>query len=164
MSNRDADFDKKMAKIDREVKAISGRMSDATPSFTVKVTDPMGWDAIPCCLFLRLHKHYFPKCDIVVSRVDGGGDGIMGDIFSLMMLAAANGTGLKIQCDTDPKTFGLIERSVRQLFKRTDKPSYGDTYKECSEILEACKGKDPEILIKTLTMSALRDGRVRIVS
>lgn len=164
MSKRESDFDKTMAKINSEVKAIVDVMPIDAPSFTVTVNDPMGWDAIPCCLFIRLHAHYFSKCAVVVSRTDGVDAGTMGSIFSLMMLAASNGTSLKFQCDTDPKIFALLEQCVRHLFKRTDKPSYGDTYKECSDVLAACKGKDPQILIKALTMAALRDGRVRIVA
>jgi hypothetical protein len=83
----------------------------------------------------------------------------MRSIMSLMMLAAGNGTTLKFQCDTDPRTFEVFRQCVGLLFRRTDKPGYGETYEECSKLLRGCKGKGCEYLLQELSKVTRLEGR-----
>ena len=149
--------------MNREVENVHKRIPEDAPSFTATVEDRTGWDAIPCALFAMLNLNCFPDCTVAVSKPDYGDKAVMRNIMSLMMLAAMNGDTLKFQCDTDSKTFEALRRCICLIFRRTDKPEYGETYKECSELLQNCKDKGHEHLLHELSKATRLEGRSPIL-
>jgi hypothetical protein len=87
----------------------------------------------------------------------------MRSIMSLMMLAAGYGSTLKFQCDTDPNTFEVFRQCVSHIFRRTDKPEYGETYDECSNMLRDCKDKGRGHLLQELSKVTQLEGRTPIL-
>ena len=159
MSEKDRSIDQPLEDELREAESLHDRIPKDAPSFTVTFMDPMPLDAIPCCLFMVLNRRYFPDCLVGVSTPENGDKAVMHKTFSLMMLAVGHGTEVTFRCDTDPKTFEALKRCLCLLFRRTDKPTYGETYKECSQILQDCNGKGPEYLLEELSKVTQLEGR-----
>ena len=159
MSEKDPSIDQRLEDELREAESLHDRIPKDAPSFTATVMDPTGLDALPCSLFGRLNYLYFPDCLVGVSTPENGDKAVMQQIFSLMMLAVGYGTTVEFRCDTDPKTFEILRRCLCLLFRRADKPSYGETYDECTQILQDCNGKGPEHLLEELSKVARLEGR-----
>ena len=163
MKDEPANIDKDLAELNREAETIHKHIPQDAPSFTATVEDRNGWDAIPCSLFVLLNTLYFPDCLVAISKPESGDKAVMWNIMSMMMLAAMDGVTLKFQCNTDPKTFEVFRQCVGLLFRRTDKPGYGETYDECSKILRACKDKGCEHLLQELSRVTQLEGRTPIL-
>lgn len=159
MSEKDRIIDQPMDDELREAESLHDRIPNDAPGFTATVMDPMGWDAIPCSLFMYLNRCYFPDCLVGVSKPGSDDKAVMQQIFSLMMLAAGYGAEVTFRCATDPQTFETLRRCIGLLFRRTDKPTYGETYKECSQILQDYKDKGPEHLLEELSKVTRLEGR-----
>ena len=151
MSEKDPSIDQRFKDELREAESLHDRIPKDAPSFTATFVDPMPLDALPCLLLMMLNRRYFPDCLVGVSTPENGDKAVMQQIFSLMMLAVGHGTTVEFRCDTDPKTFEALKRCLCLLFRRTDKPTYGETYDECSQILQDCNGKGPEHLLEELS-------------
>jgi phosphotransferase system HPr-like phosphotransfer protein len=156
-------MDKMMDKIAHEAAKVHKQMPKNALWFTATVEDPIGWDAIPSALLIRLNTQYFPDCIVAVSRPDTGDKAFLGSIMSLMLLVVQYGTTVKFQCDTDPKTFEALRRCICLVFRRSDNPAYGETYNECSNLLQSCKDKGYECLLHELSNATQLEGRSPIL-
>jgi phosphotransferase system HPr-like phosphotransfer protein len=134
-----------------EARLLYEKIPENAPSFTATVVDPTGWDAIPCMMFMRLNRRYFPDCVIGVSRNGSDSKAAMHSIFSLMMLAVGPGVRVEFRCATDPKTFETLIQCLCLLFRQSDLPGYGETYDECFKLLQDFESKGPDQLLQELT-------------
>jgi len=127
-------------------------------SFTFKaiVKEPVGVDAIPCLLFSKLNRTFFPSTKVTVTNLSYRGQAVLDDKMAMLRLAVGFNHVLEFCCETDSEVFASLKRCLSLIFMRTDQTGYGETYHECLQILGSC-GHDPFLLIKTLE-GAIEDG------
>jgi len=148
----------------KNIKRREPRHQAGRSSFTVTLDDPRGLDGIPCALLCNLNRDHFPDCRVVVSKPNDGGEGLLESLESLMMLAVRSGSILKFQCDGDPGTFDILRQCICLLFRRPDKPGYGETYNECAGVLRKCRGRNPECLLQELMKVTELEAREPLLS
>ena len=148
-----------LEKVYRQLENIAIHMPEDAPSFTATVEARNGLDAMPCAFLTMLNEQYFADCMVVISRQGSKDKALMGNLESLMMLNAGNGTTLKIQCNTDLETFEGLRRCICHIFTRRD----NETDDECFKMLRDLKDEGYEFLIYELMKVMQIEGRSPIL-
>ncbi len=139
------------------VEAVHTAIPSTVPRFTAIVNDWLGLDAAPCSLLFQLGSLYFPDCSVAVTNLTTGEKGILGDIFSLMMLAAGTSNRLEFRCITTPELFDRLNRCACLLYLVNEARPSHDEYEECSKVLEK-HSRDGHLKLEEALLGSMEAG------